>query len=406
MDTQKIGKFIAVKRKEKKLTQAQLGELLGVASKSISKWENGVYMPDLSLLVPISEILEVSLNELLSGESLSKEKAVEQAETSIVTAIDFSNRKVQKLRKKYTFFIVLVVVLFMIVFFGVQGLLFAEVPYVKGDTTQWEHYFLQHSAYELGVNAENEPVFINPDMALKKAQSDYSDAIQFVREEYQLLPFSKYTYKFYLPYLSQLEMTDVRIIVQLEGLEHFLNIYENSFQWQNRGETEAQNMEQISIAFLFIGLGIYLMVFLFCTQGFDVIGYFIYKGRTRAVFTKEEAFTVSKSRRLVEKQVGEKYESILCTQDRSVHFLPFAFYGKTQAILTWNIEGINWRARYPYLRKRGEWAIGEEVEVRYSKKRPWKYAFFDSYMWTMFLVKMIFCIGCCAVGFIILVGNI
>jgi len=406
MDTQKIGKFIAMKRKEKKLTQAQLGELLGVASKSISKWENGVYMPDLSLLIPISEILEVSLNELLAGESLSKEEAAEQAENSIVMAIDFSNKKVQKLRKKYAFLIALVLILFVIIFLGLQGLFFAKVPYVKGNMAEWENYFLEHSAYEMGMNEESEPIFINPEAALKKARSDYSDAIQFVKETKQLLPFSKYTYKFYLPYLSQTETTDERVLVQLEGLERFLNIYENSFQWQNNEDTEEQNMENIGIALLLIALGIYLFVFLFCTQGFDVIGYFIYKGRTRALISKEEAFTVSKSRRLVEKQVGEKYESILCTQDRSVHFLPFAFYGKTQAILTWNVDETNWRARYPYLRKRGGWAIGEEVELRYSKKRPWKYAFFDSYMWTMFLIKMIFCVGCCLTGFIILVGNI
>ena len=63
MDTGKIGRFIAAKRKGKKLTQAQFGEMLGVSNKTVSKWENGVHMPDLSLLVPISEFLEISLNE-------------------------------------------------------------------------------------------------------------------------------------------------------------------------------------------------------------------------------------------------------------------------------------------------------------------------------------------------------
>ena len=54
MDTKRIGKFISENRKRKGLTQEQLGELLGVTNKTISRWENGNYMPDLSLLVPLS----------------------------------------------------------------------------------------------------------------------------------------------------------------------------------------------------------------------------------------------------------------------------------------------------------------------------------------------------------------
>ena len=61
MDTKRIGKFISENRKRKGLTQEQLGELLGVTNKTISRWENGNYMPDLSLLVPLSETLDISL---------------------------------------------------------------------------------------------------------------------------------------------------------------------------------------------------------------------------------------------------------------------------------------------------------------------------------------------------------
>lgn len=53
MDTKKIGKFISENRKRKGLTQEQLGELLGVTNKTISRWENENYMPDLSLLIPL-----------------------------------------------------------------------------------------------------------------------------------------------------------------------------------------------------------------------------------------------------------------------------------------------------------------------------------------------------------------
>ena len=77
MDLDKIGKFIALNRKNNGLTQEQLAEKLGVTNKTISRWETGKYMPDLSLLKPLSEELGVTLNELLSGEKIEKEKIEE-----------------------------------------------------------------------------------------------------------------------------------------------------------------------------------------------------------------------------------------------------------------------------------------------------------------------------------------
>ena len=94
MDTIKIGKFIAEKRKEKKLTQESLAEKLGVTSKTISRWENGNYMPDISLLKPLSEELDVTLNDLLSGEKVDKEQYQEKLEENIISTIDYTNKKV------------------------------------------------------------------------------------------------------------------------------------------------------------------------------------------------------------------------------------------------------------------------------------------------------------------------
>ena len=70
MDQIKIGKFISSVRKEKKLTQKQLADKLGITDRAISKWENGKSMPDLSLLKPICDVLDISINELLSGEKI------------------------------------------------------------------------------------------------------------------------------------------------------------------------------------------------------------------------------------------------------------------------------------------------------------------------------------------------
>ena len=99
MDVIKIGKFIAVKRKERKLTQEQLGEKLGVTYKTISRWENGNYMPDISLLQPLSEELGVTLNDLLSGEIVAKEEYQEKLEENMANTIDFTSQKVNKKNK-------------------------------------------------------------------------------------------------------------------------------------------------------------------------------------------------------------------------------------------------------------------------------------------------------------------
>ena len=63
-----IGKFIAQKRREKNLTQEQLGEKLGVSHKSVSKWETGKCMPDYSIIEPLCQELSISISELLDGE--------------------------------------------------------------------------------------------------------------------------------------------------------------------------------------------------------------------------------------------------------------------------------------------------------------------------------------------------
>lgn len=63
------GKFIALKRKEKNLTQEQLAEKLGISNKTVSKWENGRCMPDYSIVKPLCQELEITVAELLDGET-------------------------------------------------------------------------------------------------------------------------------------------------------------------------------------------------------------------------------------------------------------------------------------------------------------------------------------------------
>lgn len=96
MNQEKIGKFIFEKRKSKKLTQAQLAEKLGVSTNAVSKWERGLCLMDMSLLKPLSEILEVSVNEILSGEEIEDEDIEKKCEENIVSLTELVNLKTMK----------------------------------------------------------------------------------------------------------------------------------------------------------------------------------------------------------------------------------------------------------------------------------------------------------------------
>ena len=80
MDQIKIGKFISECRKKKNLTQIQLAEKLNITDRAISKWETGKTMPDSSIMLDLCNELEISVNELLSGEMISVKNKNEKQE--------------------------------------------------------------------------------------------------------------------------------------------------------------------------------------------------------------------------------------------------------------------------------------------------------------------------------------
>ena len=93
MDQEKIGKFIFELRKEKKMTQQELADKIGVTDRAISKWENGRGMPDLSLMKPLCDVLGITLNELISGERIEKKELQKKSEENILKTINYSNKK-------------------------------------------------------------------------------------------------------------------------------------------------------------------------------------------------------------------------------------------------------------------------------------------------------------------------
>ena len=84
MNNEKIGKFILELRKQKGMTQKELAEKIGVSDKTISKWECGNSIPDITYLEALCNSLDISVNELLSGERLTDESYSEKAEENII----------------------------------------------------------------------------------------------------------------------------------------------------------------------------------------------------------------------------------------------------------------------------------------------------------------------------------
>lgn len=83
-----LGQFIATCRKEKNLTQKQLGEVLGVTDRAVSKWENGKSFPDISLIEPLCKVLDISISEFMLGKRIEPEKYQEETEKAWMATLD------------------------------------------------------------------------------------------------------------------------------------------------------------------------------------------------------------------------------------------------------------------------------------------------------------------------------
>lgn len=105
MNQEKIGKFIAEKRKEKKLTQEQLAEKLSISKNAVSKWERGLNLPDVSIMQDLCKILNITLNELFVGEKILDEKYKEVADNNLLNVLENSSftlkEKIDFYKKKW-----------------------------------------------------------------------------------------------------------------------------------------------------------------------------------------------------------------------------------------------------------------------------------------------------------------
>ena len=87
MNQEKIGNFIKEQRKFKKLTQAEFAEKLGVTNRAVSKWENGICLPDISLFETICNVLDITLVELIEGKKSQNQQKTNQKTSKILLII-------------------------------------------------------------------------------------------------------------------------------------------------------------------------------------------------------------------------------------------------------------------------------------------------------------------------------
>jgi len=114
MNQEKIGKFISECRKNKNMTQQELAEKLGVSDRTIGNWENGRNMPDLSLFKPLCDELDISLNDLMSGEKVNDDKYQEKLEENLIQTINYSNIKENKNNTNLSIILIIIGILISI----------------------------------------------------------------------------------------------------------------------------------------------------------------------------------------------------------------------------------------------------------------------------------------------------
>ncbi len=111
IDQQKIGCFLKQLRQEKEITQQQLAQQLNVSNRTVSRWETGINMPDLSILMELSEFYQVDIVEILNGERNDMDI---KEETSLKTIIEYQKAEKENLKNKMIHISLIIIVIFII----------------------------------------------------------------------------------------------------------------------------------------------------------------------------------------------------------------------------------------------------------------------------------------------------
>lgn len=174
MDPKKTGIIISDARKKANMTQKDLADKLYVSDKAVSKWERGLCFPDISVLIPLTEILNISLYDLLRGEKVNKK----EVEETLKNTINYSNSEINRKKKKYI--TISSIIIFVIVFTSMVSLVFINKnkdisAIVDRDTIHTINYYSKYKTTIDNTNGEKlELIIMKLPLKWKERQFDVS----------------------------------------------------------------------------------------------------------------------------------------------------------------------------------------------------------------------------------------
>ena len=194
MNQDKIGKFIAKKRKEKNLTQMQFAEKLGVSDRSVSNWENGKNMPDMSLFPIISKELNITINDLMSGEIVEKKEYQQKFEENIIYTIDKKVKKENRLLK-------IILLTLFIIFFVLVMFVSIESIYMKSNINSYpliqknyyddihvnDNQYFERTIYSYGFYVKYFYKSKNPDKPMMISNNISEKDFEIVKKDFYLI---------------------------------------------------------------------------------------------------------------------------------------------------------------------------------------------------------------------------
>lgn len=175
MDPKKTGIIISDARKKLKMTQKDLADKLYISDKAVSKWERGLCFPDISVLIPLTEILNISLYDLLRGEKVNKK----EVEETIKNTINYSNGEIKRKKKKYI--IISSIIISIIVLVSIISLIFVSKnndirAIVDRDTIHTINYYSDYKTTLDNTNGEKlELIVMKLPLKWKERQFEVSD---------------------------------------------------------------------------------------------------------------------------------------------------------------------------------------------------------------------------------------
>ena len=235
MNNQKIGEFIKELRKQKGLTQKDLAEKLHITDRAISKWERGLSCPDISLLDDLSQILEVSVIEILKGRKLDKTELINNKE--LVETMSFANKSFkQKIKKTLDLTSIVIVgfIALLLFFYNIKGFYYSNKTYkVNMESSnefakKYTEKYIKQIDKNIKLIENNQGIYTNEEYKLiLELVSD----IKFLSNkdiEKEMINKNKLTIKDFNKFLNNTSIYDM---TGFDGLNTYRNIYKTILKY-------------------------------------------------------------------------------------------------------------------------------------------------------------------------------